>query len=246
MAAEYTIDELARAAGTTVRSVRVYHERGVLPPPQVKGRTGYYGAEHLTRVQTISRLLDRGIKLNGIKELLGAWGRGEGLGEVLGVNESSETPTFGARALDSASTVASTELEGRYSDVVDGLARVVALGLYEPVNATTYRVGDRHSVDAAESLMEFGVSPTDAVDALERLRVDCDRIARRFVALLHHAHRSRPDSDHDRDDRTEFDRRLQTVSVMPGALSDELVTRLIAGYLERDALSPDEVGSEVS
>ncbi|MGY2062272.1 MerR family transcriptional regulator, partial [Nocardia gipuzkoensis] len=37
--AEFTIDELAREAGTTVRSVRVYHERGVLPPPQVKGRT---------------------------------------------------------------------------------------------------------------------------------------------------------------------------------------------------------------
>ncbi|MGK8508955.1 MerR family transcriptional regulator [Nocardia asiatica] len=78
---EYTIDELAREAGTTVRSLRVYHERGVLPPPQVKGRTGFYGADHLNRVRTISRLLDRGIKLNGIKELLNAWDRGDDLGE---------------------------------------------------------------------------------------------------------------------------------------------------------------------
>src|ERR1700731_709963 len=82
--AEYTIDELAREAGTTVRSLRVYHERGVLPPPQVKGRTGFYGPEHLNRVRTISRLLDRGIKLNGIKELLEAWDRGDDLRDALG------------------------------------------------------------------------------------------------------------------------------------------------------------------
>ena len=80
---EYTIDELAREAGTTVRSLRVYHERGVLPPPRVKGRTGFYGAEHLNRVRSSSRLLDRGIKLNGIKELLAAWDRGDDLGAMM-------------------------------------------------------------------------------------------------------------------------------------------------------------------
>ena len=38
----YTIDELAREAGTTVRSLRVYAERGILPPPEVKGRQWDY------------------------------------------------------------------------------------------------------------------------------------------------------------------------------------------------------------
>ncbi|MQY23874.1 MerR family transcriptional regulator [Nocardia macrotermitis] len=85
MQAEYTIDELARAAEITVRSVRVYHERGLLPSPALRGRIGYYGTEHLHRLQTISRLLSRGMKLNGIRELLEAWDRGEGLAEVLGV-----------------------------------------------------------------------------------------------------------------------------------------------------------------
>ncbi|WP_254206318.1 MerR family transcriptional regulator, partial [Nocardia alni] len=82
---EYTIDELARVADTTVRSVRVYHERGLLPSPEVRGRIGYYGAGHLHRLQTIGRLLSRGMKLNGIRELLDAWDRGEGLADVLGV-----------------------------------------------------------------------------------------------------------------------------------------------------------------
>jgi len=42
-----TIDELARAAGTTVRNVRVYQDRGLLAPPERRGRLGLYGPDHL-------------------------------------------------------------------------------------------------------------------------------------------------------------------------------------------------------
>jgi DNA-binding transcriptional MerR regulator len=44
--AEYRIDDLARAAGTTARRVRAYHERGLLPPPEKRGRVGYYNDSH--------------------------------------------------------------------------------------------------------------------------------------------------------------------------------------------------------
>lgn len=87
---EFTIDSLARAGETTVRSIRVYHERGVLPPPEVRGRIGYYSPDHLKRLRTISRLLSRGMKLNGIKELLDAWDRGEGLADLLGVDDEED------------------------------------------------------------------------------------------------------------------------------------------------------------
>lgn len=90
---EFTIDSLARAGETTVRSIRVYHERGVLPPPEIRGRIGYYSPDHLKRLRTISRLLSRGMKLNGIKELLDAWDRGEGLADLLGVDDDAETAT---------------------------------------------------------------------------------------------------------------------------------------------------------
>lgn len=52
--AEFTIDELARESGMTVRSLRAYQERGLLPPPRLKGRTGFYGPQHLNRVRIIS------------------------------------------------------------------------------------------------------------------------------------------------------------------------------------------------
>ena len=38
----FTIDELARAAGTKVSTIRLYQQRGLLPPPAIEGRVGYY------------------------------------------------------------------------------------------------------------------------------------------------------------------------------------------------------------
>ena len=70
-----TIDELARETGLTVRNVRSHHARGLLPPPEVRGRTGYYGPEHVERLKLIRELQSEGLKLDGIKRLLGALGR---------------------------------------------------------------------------------------------------------------------------------------------------------------------------
>jgi DNA-binding transcriptional MerR regulator len=83
--AGYRIDDLARVAGTTVRSLRVLHDRRLLPPPRLRGRTGYYDDEHLARVRTVLRLQERGHTLAGIHELLAAWEAGRGLADVLGV-----------------------------------------------------------------------------------------------------------------------------------------------------------------
>ena len=66
-----TIDELARETGLTVRNVRSHHARGLLPPPEVRGRTGYYGPEHVERLRLIQELQAEGLKLDGIKRLLG-------------------------------------------------------------------------------------------------------------------------------------------------------------------------------
>ncbi|NKY87261.1 MerR family transcriptional regulator [Nocardia veterana] len=229
---EYTIDELAREAGTTVRSLRVYHERGVLPPPQVKGRTGFYSAEHLNRVRTISRLLDRGIKLNGIKELLNAWDRGDDLGDILGVAEpdassATESPAGG--------TIAATELEQRLRDVPNGLARVVALGLYEPVDATTYRAADPALLRAADQLAAAGVPEPEILAEFERLAAECDRIARRFADLFQRtvwtAFQQSEGAPADVARLAAGSDAVRTVSAQAGA---ELVGRYVARYLEQD------------
>ncbi|MGX1778209.1 MerR family transcriptional regulator [Nocardia brasiliensis] len=175
---EFTIEQLAEQAGTTVRSVRVYHERGVLPPPQMKGRTGFYGPQHLSRVRTISRLLNHGIKLNGIRELLNAMDRGDQLSDILGVR------------VDGGGTehiIPASELAARYEGIPNGLARVVALGLYEPADAATYRVTDAELVRLSDQLIEAGIPAMEVVDELEKVQLDCDRIVHRRLVLLQRA-----------------------------------------------------------
>ena len=52
---EFLIDGLAAHVGMTVRNVRAYAGRGILPPPRLEGRTGYYGREHVQRLGRILR-----------------------------------------------------------------------------------------------------------------------------------------------------------------------------------------------
>ncbi|WP_432278931.1 MerR family transcriptional regulator [Nocardia brasiliensis] len=243
---EMTIDELAREAGTTVRSLRVYHERGVLPSPLMKGRTGFYGDDHLSRVRTIGRLLDRGIKLNGIRELLEAWDRGDDLGDVLGVPDRdapvdtdmgaegdslTEVPT--AQPADLAElTVTAAELADRYRDVPNGFARLVASGVYEPVDATTYRVAEGQSVRLMEQFVAWGASSAQSLDEMERIRNDCDRLARRFVdAFERTVSQSADRSRQSLEGIAELEDHSIAAPAMAGHVASALVGRFVAAYL---------------
>ena len=68
--ASLTIDQLAQKTGMTVRNLRAHQSRGLLPPPEVRGRTGFYGAEHIARVELIKELQADGFNLDLIRKLL--------------------------------------------------------------------------------------------------------------------------------------------------------------------------------
>jgi DNA-binding transcriptional MerR regulator len=57
---ELTVDELAARVGVTVRNLRAYSARGLLPPPRMVGRTGYYGREHVARLLLVREMLAEG------------------------------------------------------------------------------------------------------------------------------------------------------------------------------------------
>jgi DNA-binding transcriptional MerR regulator len=83
---EYRIDDLARAAGTTVRNIRAYRDRGLVPPPRRHGRIALYDETHVDRLRLIGALLHRGYTLANIAELIEAWEGGRDVGELLGVD----------------------------------------------------------------------------------------------------------------------------------------------------------------
>ncbi|MCA9914464.1 MAG: MerR family transcriptional regulator, partial [Anaerolineae bacterium] len=88
----YTIDELARTAETTVRNIRAYQDKGLLPPPELRGRKGFYSSKHLARLRVISGLLDRGFTLASIGELLSALEQGIDLRNLLGLETAITSP----------------------------------------------------------------------------------------------------------------------------------------------------------
>jgi DNA-binding transcriptional MerR regulator len=81
-----TIDELAAAAGTTTRRVRSLQTLGLLPHPDLRGRTGLYGPEHRSRLEAVLRLQARGFSLESLCVLFCALDAGLSLATVLGVS----------------------------------------------------------------------------------------------------------------------------------------------------------------
>ncbi len=69
---QYRVEELAAAAGVRVDTIRFYQARGLLSPPERRGRSAFYGAAHLARLREIQRLARGGFKLEQIAQLTGA------------------------------------------------------------------------------------------------------------------------------------------------------------------------------
>jgi DNA-binding transcriptional MerR regulator len=67
---QWTIDELAARSGTSVRTIRFYAGKGLIPPPQLRGRTGLYGEDHLARLELVSELSALGFTLSAIEGFL--------------------------------------------------------------------------------------------------------------------------------------------------------------------------------
>jgi DNA-binding transcriptional MerR regulator len=62
----YKLDELARAAKTSARTVRYYVQRGLLPAPAFRGKDTAYGRDHLVRLRAIRRLQEAFFPLDAI------------------------------------------------------------------------------------------------------------------------------------------------------------------------------------
>ena len=83
---DLTIDELAAASGTTTRRIRSLQTLGLLPHPELRGRTGLYGPAHRDRLAAVLRLQDRGFSLESLGVLFAALDEERSLADVLGVD----------------------------------------------------------------------------------------------------------------------------------------------------------------
>ncbi|MGN6607592.1 MAG: MerR family transcriptional regulator [Jatrophihabitans sp.] len=171
----YRIDDLARAAGTTVRNVRAYQERGLLHAPTRVGRTAVFDDSHLSRLKIITSMLERGYTSAHIHEMLTAWESGRDLADVLGLERAMISPQLADEPRMMSRTQA-TELAGG----PDELARFVAAGLVE-VQGTRLRVLRPRLLEAFAEMRGYGLT-NERLVALHRAVVpEVDRIGRLLV-----------------------------------------------------------------
>lgn len=178
---EYSIDELARAASATVRNIRAYQDRGLLPPPARRGRRGVYNADHLSRLRIISRLLDRGYTLANIDELIATWEQGRDIGQILGLEAavaspwSDEVPDY----------VTLPQLVAKFGAAFSGagLKKAVELDVIQP-DGLRFRVPSPRMLYAGAELVAAGIPLEEMLDVVAYLRGNVEQAAEEMVRLI--------------------------------------------------------------
>ncbi|HEX8743686.1 MAG TPA: MerR family transcriptional regulator [Thermoleophilaceae bacterium] len=178
---DLTIDDLAREVGLSVRNLRSHQARGLLPPPEVRKRVGYYGPEHVARVRLIQELQAEGMKLEGIKKLLDESGAtGEGL---LRVKHAADA--FGAAEPSEIVTLAELgEKFGAGEEALRLVDRAVKLGLLAPVGEDMYEVPSPTLLAAAEEVVARGISLPNALDLVAVLQRHSRSVSEKLVKLF--------------------------------------------------------------
>lgn len=176
--ADLTIDQLAQRTGMTVRNLRAHQSRGLLPPPEVRARTGFYGEEHVARIELIKELQADGLPLELIKRMVKQNARSAP--DLLRFIRAAREP-FGD---EEPIVVEASELAGLFG-VADPelLLRAQKLGLVRPLGDTRYEVLSPRLVEAGRALGELGISGEKALDVVAKLRRQLDAATRTFTQL---------------------------------------------------------------
>ncbi|MGW1745862.1 MerR family transcriptional regulator [Streptomyces sp. NPDC002092] len=176
---EYRMEELARLAGITVRTLRFYRERKLIPPPRREGRIAWYDDHHLARLHTIAALLERGHTLTGIAELAEALDHGRDVADLLGIEPTEEEPV----------RLTPEELAARFEGQVtpENLAAALDLGYLGTDGDEIVHIS-RRLLDVSSALVSEGIPLAEVLAAGKQVREHVDDLAEMFAELvLRHA-----------------------------------------------------------
>lgn len=171
--------ELAREAGITVRTLRFYRERRLIHPPRREGRIAWYDDSHLTRLRTISALLERGHTLTGIAELAEAFDHGRGVGDLLGVSGT------GAPAGEEPVRVTPEELAARFPGQAtpENLSAAMDLGHLGTDGGELVHLS-RRLLEVCAALVREGIPLAEVLSTGARIREHTDALADLLTDLV--------------------------------------------------------------
>jgi DNA-binding transcriptional MerR regulator len=175
-----TIDELARRTRLTVRNIRAYQSRGLVQPPALRGRTGYYNEDHVARIELIRELQSEGFNLEAIRRLIeGAGGETE---EVLRFTKAVREPF----EQEEPREVDLDELTETWGDRADPriLRRALELGLLRELGDGRYEERSPRLSRAGLELARLGVEADTGLDVIATARRHAEGVAEAYVQLF--------------------------------------------------------------
>ncbi|MGR3939381.1 MerR family transcriptional regulator [Streptomyces sp. BRA346] len=235
---EYRVTELAERAGITVRTLRFYRERKLIPPPRREGRIAWYNDHHLARLRTITALLERGHTLGGIAELIAAFESGRDVGELLGLDGglpswSEETPI----------RLTPQALADYFDDEATAENLTVSLDIgYLAVDGDDIVHISQRLLDASRVLVGQGIPLSAVLAAGREVREHVDAIAETFATLL--VNHVLADARERGEEVGETVERLRPLakSVVDAELSMAMDRRLRTGLEERSGGRAEDTG----
>jgi DNA-binding transcriptional MerR regulator len=173
-----TIEQLAAQTGMTVRNIRAHQARGLLAAPEVRLRVGYYGSDHVQRLELIRDLQQEGFNLNGIKRLLD---ESDGTDErIQRFKHALATPYD-----EQPDQLTAAELAARFpGEPLAALQNAERAGVLVDNGDGTYRVPSPSLLAVAEEVARRGISVDGALAVFEELERHCDAVAHAFVRLF--------------------------------------------------------------
>jgi DNA-binding transcriptional MerR regulator len=169
-----TIEELAAQTGLTVRNLRSHRARGLLQPPVVRDRVGYYGPQHLERVRLVQHLQAEGFNLAAIKQVI------EQGDAVLSVVEAARRPFEDERP----EVFTAEELAERLGDADPRLlAEGERLGILIALGDGRYEAPAPSLIAVAEELAQDGVPLRHSLAVVAKVRAATRSIAAEFARL---------------------------------------------------------------
>jgi DNA-binding transcriptional MerR regulator len=176
-----TISELARRTGMTIRNIRAHQTRGLLPPPEVHGRTGYYTEDHVARIELTQEMQAEGLNLEAIRRVLesseGSSREIVDFARAVRAPFEDETPEiFSEEELAAAWGVGRFDPKLLEQTEELGILRRLPDGQIEVISPRLQRAGT--------ALVELGISPEAAVGTATELRRSSEAVARTFVELF--------------------------------------------------------------
>ena len=179
---QLTIEELAAETGMSVRNIRAHQARGLLAPPEVRTRVGYYGPEHVAQLRLIRALQADGFNLGGIKRLLeDTQGTAE---RLLRFKDALRSSAPGERPQRLTLAQLGRRFRVSTEEAPEVLAKARKLGVLVRVSDEEYEAPSPSLLAIAEEAVKRGISLHSALSLLEEIERHCDSVSRAFVKLF--------------------------------------------------------------